>query len=411
MKKNLYSVTLFWDGRRVDKVTQTGSIFLTVNMMRQQFRISLKLKSTKPEFERATSSSRKLNEKEKELKKELAAFEAKGEAILSRLPNPSKDNFIRLFKSETELFQFNKTSIKIFFDKKIDEALSEERVGTYKYYKQCWNSLEKYSPNLYFEEINEKWLKNYQLKLKKNGNANATVSLRLRCLKIMFNEAIRSGFISEKYYPFKNISTGSTVKSKSVLYPVQLKKLWEYKPKTLRESRAKAYWFFCYFSNGINFKDMAYLQWKNLNGDTLTFIRQKTKRTASGSKEIRVHINVEMKKIITDWKNRNSNAEDYVFPIIKDLTDCLEMEKGVIKMKRICNKKLSAIGKELGFEVHLCLNLARHSFATMLKISGTPIAFISDAMGHATSTTTEHYLKSIPDENMEQLSSQLLSFL
>lgn len=408
MKNNLYSITLFWDGRRMDKITQTAGIFLTVNLMRQQFRISLKLKSTKQEFEKATSSSRILNEKCKELKKDLAVFEAKAESILNRLPNPSKEAFIRIFKSQTELFHFNKTGIKFFFDKKMDEALSEQRVGTYKYYKGCLNSLEKYSADLYFEKINENWLKNYQSHLKKNGNSDATISLRLRCLKIMFNVAIADGFISERLYPFKNISTSSSVKSKSVLYSEQLKVFWEYQPITLREQRAKAYWFFCYFSNGINFKDMAYLQWKNINGDILIFIRQKTKRTSSGKKEIRVYINSEMRTIIEEWGNEKSAP--YIFPIIKNLTGCLEMEKGIIKMKRMCNKKLTAIGEELNFNVHLCLNLARHSFATMLKICGTPVAFISDAMGHTSSTTTEHYLKSIPDENLQQLSSQLLNF-
>ena len=216
MKNNLYSLNLFWDGRRMDKISKIGGIFLTVNLMRQQFRISLKLKSTKLDFEKATSTSRVMSEECKQLKKDLVEYEAKGEAILSRLPNPSKDNFIRLFKSETELFQFNKTSIKFFFNKKIDEALYEERIGTYKYYKQSWNSLEKYSAHLYCEDIDEKWIKNYQVYLKKRGNADATISLRLRCIKVMFNDAIRSGFISEKHYPFKNISTSSTAKSKSV---------------------------------------------------------------------------------------------------------------------------------------------------------------------------------------------------
>ena len=80
------------------------------------------------------------------------------------------------------------------------------------------------------------------------------------------------------------------------------------------------------------------------------------------------------------------------------------------RYKIVCNVCLSDIGRRLGFDVHLCLNLARHSFATSLKLSGTPLLFISDAMGHTSSTTTAHYLKSIPDENIKQLSSQLLNF-
>jgi integrase/recombinase XerD len=63
----------------------------------------------------------------------------------------------------------------------------------------------------------------------------------------------------------------------------------------------------------------------------------------------------------------------------------------------------------LGFDVHLCLNLARHSLPTMHKLLGIPVAFISDAMGHANSEMTSHYLKSLPDENLKDMSAKLLS--
>lgn len=71
---------------------------------------------------------------------------------------------------------------------------------------------------------------------------------------------------------------------------------------------------------------------------------------------------------------------------------------------------LNQIGTKLGFNVRLNLNLARHSFATMLKISGTPTSFITDALGHSNSKTTEHYLKSIPDEKYKNISDKLLEF-
>jgi len=34
--------------------------------------------------------------------------------------------------------------------------------------------------------------------------------------------------------------------------------------------------------------------------------------------------------------------------------------------------------------------VARHSFATSLMLNGIPVAFISQAMGHTNSVTTEH---------------------
>jgi site-specific recombinase XerD len=71
---------------------------------------------------------------------------------------------------------------------------------------------------------------------------------------------------------------------------------------------------------------------------------------------------------------------------------------------------LFKIGRDLGFEVRLTLSLARHSFATKMKIDGVAVSAISDALGHTTTTTTEHYMKSLPNEHLKQMSSNLLKF-
>jgi integrase/recombinase XerD len=90
--------------------------------------------------------------------------------------------------------------------------------------------------------------------------------------------------------------------------------------------------------------------------------------------------------------------------------NAFEAQKTIKRYKRVSNKMLAKIGKELGFEVHLCLNLARHSYATKMKIDGVSVAAISDALGHTTTTTTEHYMKSLPNEQLKLMSSSLLAF-
>ena len=80
------------------------------------------------------------------------------------------------------------------------------------------------------------------------------------------------------------------------------------------------------------------------------------------------------------------------------------------RQKNATNQILGRIGRELGFNVHLCLNLARHSFATKLKIDNVSVAAISDAMGHTSTSTTEHYMKSLPPENLKIMSNSLLAF-
>ncbi len=136
---------------------------------------------------------------------------------------------------------------------------------------------------------------------------------------------------------------------------------------------------------------------------------KKTKHTKNDVSEIVVHLNDVLKAIIEVWGNKDKSG--YIFPILSGCRDLAHMEETRIRHKHTCNKFLGKIGKKLGFEVHLCLNLARHSFATMHKILGTPTSFISDAMGHSNSAMTEHYMKSLPDENRREMSQKLLSFV
>ncbi|MEJ7675009.1 MAG: tyrosine-type recombinase/integrase [Chitinophagaceae bacterium] len=88
----------------------------------------------------------------------------------------------------------------------------------------------------------------------------------------------------------------------------------------------------------------------------------------------------------------------------------IEKNKRQTRQSKVINKKLNLIGHKLGFEFRLSLNIARHSFATRLKLDGTPLSFISDALGHSSTKTTEHYMKSIPDENLKRISDSLLNF-
>ena len=402
---------MFWNSRSMDSKTKISTISLTVNIPRQQFRVALKLESTKADFDLALSSARRISDDVKDLRNAMNEYIVKAETILDKMPELSRDSFVRLFKSETDLFLSNKTDVLFFYKMKMDEAKKEGRISAYGQFKLCMNDLSTYSPNICFESIDERWLKNYSLYLKGKGNSDATVGIKLICLRQIFNVARKQRFIPEHCYPFKTFPISSSPKSKAVLYPEQTKALYEYQPVGLVESRAKAYYFFCYLGNGMNFKDMTMLRFKDIQNDSFTFIREKTKLSSrSGIKEIRVHLHDYMKQIILEHGNPSKNPDDYVFPVLKQGTDMMQQHRDRSRHKRYVNNKLTAIGVKLGFDVHLCLNLARHSFATMLKISGTATSHIGDAMGHASEKTTAIYMKSLPSESMKQLSNQLLAF-
>lgn len=231
------------------------------------------LKSTKVEFDKATAIAlgRNLSDEAKQVRKDLNDYLLKAETILERLDNPSKEMFTQMFKSETDLFVNNKTSIVPFFEYKISRLFSEERFSTSFNFKIALSSLLKYKSGINFEDVDEKFLKGFVTWSMKQGNSITTAQIYLRNLRSVFNEVIKKGVISEKHYPFKTFSFGSNVKSKAVLYPAQLKQLLEYETVGVVQTRAVAWWFFCYCCNGMNFYDVALLKYKNIQGNILTF--------------------------------------------------------------------------------------------------------------------------------------------
>src|SRR5690606_38983464 len=118
----------------------------------------------------------------------------------------------------------------------------------------------------------------------------------------------------------------------------------------------------------------------------------------------------EMKRIISDYGNKSKAPDDFVFPFLNGYKTAEAKEKRRKMKQGQINDSLKVIGKRLGFEVDLTLNLARHSFSTSLKLNDTPATYIKDALGHSSLAVTEHYLKSIPDKKIKEISETLLDY-
>ena len=72
------------------------------------------------------------------------------------------------------------------------------------------------------------------------------------------------------------------------------------------------------------------------------------------------------------------------------------------------NKYMKRIGEEIGYDKPLTTYAARHSYATILKRSGAPLGFISEALGHKSLQTTEANLDSFEDETRRKYTEMLV---
>jgi integrase len=229
-----------------------------------------------------------------------------------------------------------------------------------------------------------------------------TVGIYLRHLRAIFNEAIEEGVT--KCYPFGKkryvIPAGKGVK-KAILKAEVLKIIGYNKFSNEFEQRSKDFWVFSYLSNGLNVNDILRLKWSDidLKRGTFTFVREKTKRTnKQNQKGIHVMLGDIQLQIIKRWSSKET---EYVFPFIRPEMSVKRKRAIVKQFTDVNNGWMKKIGEKLQIDSLLGTYVARHSYSTILNQNNTPISLISKSLGHSSIATTEAYLGSFEDEQIQ----------
>ncbi|GAB2582242.1 tyrosine-type recombinase/integrase [Spirosoma areae] len=273
--------------------------------------------------------------------------------------------------------------------------------------------------SLQFKQINADFLSRYESWMLHEGKASqssnglsqpaslTTVGIYCRHLRAVFNQAKDKGIISIQEYPFGRnryvIPAGRT--PKKALPKIDLDKIKSYRPQSdSSEQRAHDLWLFTYYSSGLNMADLCRLRWRDIDesANCFFFVRQKTKLTRKGDRTpIRVTLRTETWAIINRYANQQHDPDQYIFPFLNG-AETVKREKDIIgQVVKQTNKWMRRIGEKLEVEGDLVTYTARHSFATTLLRSGAPVAMIGQQIGHTQGRSTEHYLGSFEDEDVQ----------
>jgi integrase/recombinase XerD len=405
---NIFNVTsrvILDDRRQKENGLFPLKLRVTFNRNRKYYKIGKEL--SKSDFEKLhrAREMRLVN-----IKNELVSIESKAINIIDKLEPFSFLKFEEGMFPKQSVFYSKGNDVFNLFQNYIFELRAKNSFNTAYIYQSTLSALKAYRPKLKFDQINAQFLASFEQNLTLNGKSITTISLHLRNLRAVFNQPIVKNLVSAEMYPFKskNYKIPASNNIKKALKISEIKAIYDYPTEPMGAlDRAKDFWLFSYFCNGINIKDICLLQWKNLEEDSITFFRAKTSSTTKEKlTPIEIVVNEDCHKIIQKW-GTNPLKSKYIFDII---TPNLLPEKQNDKIKgftKTINKYLSRIGTDLNFKLPLTTYVARHSYATIMHTSNVPLLLISKSLGHSSIETTENYLASFKKESVIEFNKNL----
>ena len=86
----------------------------------------------------------------------------------------------------------------------------------------------------------------------------------------------------------------------------------------------------------------------------------------------------------------------------------MQKQNRIHKVLGQINGELKVLASELEIEADMTTCVARHSFASILKNYGVNVSLISEMLGHTDLKTTQIYLDSFENDQIDEAMSNLL---
>ena len=270
-------------------------------------------------------------------------------------------------------------------------------------YSTTLNSFKRFRADIdvHLEDVDSELMEAYENHLKQNNLSPNTISFYMKHLRAVYKRAVDDELLRNKN-PFKRVSTSI---EKTAKRAISLKVLKRLKAMDLSDNSSKRFardiFLFSFYTRGMSFVDIAYLQKKNLKGDVLSYRRRKT------NQPLKIGWEPDMQEILKRYEADTSSP--YLFSIIKEPSN--NPRKQYQNALFLINRHLKDIGKGLGLHQPLTMYCARHSWASIARDEGIPLSVISEGMGHDSEKTTQIYLASLKTEVIDKANRKILKLL
>lgn len=332
---------------------------------------------------------------------------------------------IDLIKNQNQEFTFDRfekrffSSLKNitvfgFIDKEIEQMKKDGRFSSHNVAKPLLSRLKEFHPKEFkFLDFDYSFLKGFQSHLANTCSTNG-IAAYFRTLKALYNKAVNEGYADAGINPFKQVSIKKEATPKRALQKEQMAAIMNYKiDEGTRLFHSRNYFVFSFLCRGMNFMDMAFLKWEeNIKEGRIMYLRSKTRKESTN------YLSIPIRGPIADilqYYRAHSLGNEYVFPIIKSGSgyNLLQQKQRINDMLKKTNKDLreicSADGLKIQTTSEITFYVARHTWATVQKRSGTSTELIQEGLGHGNKIITETYLAQFESSVLDQTDEVILS--
>lgn len=299
-----------------------------------------------------------------------------------------------------------------------EELERSAKHGTSGNYRAMLSIFEKFAghPNVRLRELTSIRLTQFEQYLQSGKLEQNTITFYLRNLRAVYNKARRLGLVEKGVNPFEELSFRMDKTRKRAISPDTMRRIFDadFETRTWL-SRARDLFLFSFYARGMSFVDMAYLTQKAIQGDELLYIRRKTGQPFS------VRITPQLQTLI----DRYEHCSPWLLPVMKHFpqgcsnVSAIDLEADAPHEELYKRYKdalteywyhLGGISQELCTEKRLSFNVARHTWASMARDRGVPLAVISKGLGHTSEKTTSIYIDELDTRQVDEANELVTLF-
>ena len=294
----------------------------------------------------------------------------------------------------------------ITFVSSLSEELEQSgRHGTARAYYSSLNRLLEFTGNqqLTFSDLTPGLLKCYEQLLLAEGCKRNTVSLYMRMLRSICNQAVSRDITRIPAGLFDEVFTGTDSSEKRAVNPAVIRRLRELDLQgnsTLETARDL--FLLSFYLRGIPFVDLIRLRKSDLSRGMLRYRRSKTGRLLA------VAVEPCAQEILRKYAAKAAGSM-YLLPVLsKEGKRGYRQYQNALRRYNLHLHRLSAL---LGLKTHLTSYVARHSWATAAYRQGIPVAVISESLGHSSEKVTYTYLASFDNRTLSRANRKIIDLV